>query len=127
MIEKKLRRFVKQRSTWHIRAAGNFDETALHQSLQYALNRHTADGFDIGARNRLAISDDRERLERGRGEARRFCCRKKLSDPGRIHGIARKLPAVGFFHEAESATLVNIFDLQLLERGSNLRFVARRE
>src|SRR5207249_11251350 len=89
-----------------------FPYTTLFRS-QHALNRHTADSFDIGARNRLAISDDRERLERGRGEARRFCCRKKLSDPGRIHGIARKLPAVGFFHRSEEHTseLQSRFDL----------------
>jgi len=127
MIEKKLRRFVKQRPTRHIRSARDFDEATLHQSLQHALNRHTADSFDIGARNRLPISDDRERLERGRREPRRFCCRKKLSDPGRIHGIARKLPAFGFFDEAESAMLVNVFGLQPLNRGGNLRFVARCE
>ena len=65
MVEKKLGGFVKQRTTRNFGAPGNFDQAAFHQRLQNAINGHAADSFDIRARDRLAISDDGKRLERG--------------------------------------------------------------
>src|ERR1051325_8169014 len=91
VIEEKFRRLVKKRASGNFGASGNFYEAALHQRLQDAVDRHSAHCFDIGARDRLAISDDREGLERGRSEARRFWRRKKSADPRRVFRIADQL------------------------------------
>src|SRR6516164_4969064 len=45
------------------RATGNFDEATFHQRLKNAVDRHTANGFDIRARDRLPVSNDRERFK----------------------------------------------------------------
>src|ERR1700693_3284360 len=96
VIEKELGRFVKQRAPRNFGAAGNFDEPAFHQCLQNAIDGDAADGLDVGARDRLSISNDGKRLERGRTQARRFWCREKSADPLRVFWIACQLPAVSF-------------------------------
>ena len=40
----------------------------------------------------------------------------------RVIGIARQLPAFGFFDELKCARLLDVFDLQVLERGGHFRF-----
>src|SRR6202030_389951 len=94
MIEKKFCRFVKQRTPRNFGAAGNFDEAALHQCLQNAVDSNTADRFDVRTRDRLPVSNDGKRLERGRTETRRFWRWKKSADPLGILWIACQLPAV---------------------------------
>src|ERR1700693_3868949 len=81
MIEKKFRRFVKQRAPRNFGAAANLNEPAFHQCLQNAVDGDAADRFDIGARDRLTVSDDGERLERGGAQTRRFWRREKSADP----------------------------------------------
>src|SRR2546425_8779369 len=81
MVEKKFGRFVKQRTTGNLGASRNFDEAALHQRLQNAIDGDAAHCFDIGAGDGLAISDDSERLERGRTQTRRFRRRGKAANP----------------------------------------------
>src|SRR5437870_7021735 len=66
MIEEKVRCLVKQRTPRNFGTPGNFDESALHQGLQNAVDRDAADRFDIGARDRLTVSNDGEGFERGR-------------------------------------------------------------
>ena len=63
----KLRRFIKKRTTGNFRPSGNFHEATLHQGLQHSIDADSPDRFDIGTYNRLAVGNDCERLERGRG------------------------------------------------------------
>ena len=62
VLEEKLRRFVEQRPSRHLRAPGDFHQAALHQALQNTIHRHSANRFDVGARDRLAVGDDCQRL-----------------------------------------------------------------
>ena len=117
-----MRRFIKKRTTGNFRASGNFHEATLHQGLQHSIDAHSPDGFDIGTYNRLAISNDCERLEGGRGQARRFGRWKKLADPPNEGWVGDELPAFGFFSNCKSVLLLNVFDFQLLERCRNFRF-----
>jgi len=107
MIEEKLRRFVEKRPARNFRAAGDFDETAFHQGLQDSVNVHPANGFNIGARDRLAVSNYRECLERGCGQARRLGRRKKLAHPRGKRWIGSELPAFGFLDNLKSAVLLH--------------------
>ena len=66
VIEKELRRFVKQRSARNFGASRNFYQAALHQGLQNAVDGDATNRFDVCARDRLPISDNGQRLERGR-------------------------------------------------------------
>ena len=119
MIEKKLRGLVQERPSRNFRAPANFDKTAFHQCLQNPIDGDAADGLDIGARDRLAIGDDSERFERGRGQARRFRRGKKLAHPIGIRGIGRELPPFGFFNQLKSALLLAVFDFQFFDRSGH--------
>src|SRR5207253_7965756 len=92
VIEKKLRGLVQQRPSRNFRSTANFDEPAFHQCLQNPIDGDAADGLDIRAGDRLAIGDDGERFECGRGQARRFRHWEKLAHPIGIRGIGRELP-----------------------------------
>ena len=127
MIEEKLRRFIKERPAGNFRAAGDFDETAFHQRLQHSINVHAADSFNVGACDRLPVSNNRECLERGRGQARRLGRRKKLAHPRRKRWICCNLPAFGFFDNLKSPVLLDVFHFQLLERCGNFHFFDVRE
>ena len=64
VIEEEFGRLVKQRTPGNFGAPGNFHEAAFHQRLQNAVDGNTAHRFNVRARDRLAISNDRERFER---------------------------------------------------------------
>src|SRR5450432_2473920 len=127
MLQEKLRRLVEQWPARDLGAPGNLDQPALHQGLQNAFDRHPADRFDIGAGDRLAVGDDRESLERGRREPGRFRGREKLPHPAGKLRIAGQLPAFRFLKELKGALLLEVFDLQLLERRGHLRLGGFRE
>src|SRR6185369_13823602 len=72
-------------------------------------------------RDRLPIRDDRQGLERRRGELRRSHRRKQLPNPSTVSRVAHQLPALRFFRELERAPLLDVLDFQLLERRGDLR------
>ena len=102
---------VEKRAAGDFGPAGDLDQTTFHQGLQHAIDVHAAHRFDIGARNRLAIRDDRERLQPGRGQARRFGHGKKLAHPAGKCGIGDELPAFRFLDNLKGALLPNILHL----------------
>ena len=69
-------------------ASGDFHQTALHQRLQHAIDVHAAHRFYVRAGNRLAIRDDRQRLQRRRTQTRRLrrgkSCRTHFAKPGSV-------------------------------------------
>ena len=69
MLEEDRRRSVQQRTAEPFGATDDVDEAALVQRLEHAADGHAADLFDFGAADRLAIRDDRQRLERRAGQA----------------------------------------------------------
>src|SRR5260370_19552425 len=132
MIEEKFSCFVKQRASGNFGASGNFDEAAFHQGLQNAIDRDAVYGFGIRSRDRVTVSDDGERLERGRTQARRFRRREKSAHPLGVLRIARQLPTVGFFYKLKAMLVLNVFDLQLFNRSGDFcwsnfcKFVGRK-
>ena len=98
-------------------------KTPLHQVLQYAIDGHAAHSFDIGSRDRLPISNDGERFERGRAHAGRFGRRIKLLDPLCVVWIGRELPALRLLHQLKRPRLFDVFDFQLLECSCDLRLL----
>ena len=111
VIEEKLCRFVKERSPRDFGASGDFHQTALHQRLQHAIDVHAAHRFYVRPRNRLAIRNDRQCLQRRRAQSRRLRRREKLPDPFRKAWIGSQLPAFCFFDQLKRAALLNVFDL----------------
>src|SRR5438477_1271309 len=127
MIEEKLCRFIQERAAGNYRTAVYVDETSFHQGCQHSINVHAADCFNVGSCDRLPVSNNRECLERGRGQARRLGRRKKLAHPRRKRWICCNLPAFGFFDNLQTAVLLDVFHFQLLERCGNFRFFDIRE
>jgi len=60
MLQEKLRCLIQQRPAGYFSATGNSDQAPFHQSLQDALDRNTADRFDVSTGDRLAVGNDRE-------------------------------------------------------------------
>src|SRR2546423_3264732 len=127
MFEEKLGRLIEQGAARNFRATGDLHQTAFHQILQHAVNGDSANRFDVGARDRLAIRDDGQGFERRRSKPRRFHCREQLPDPRRVSRIAHQLPAFRFLRELEGAALLDVLDLQSFERGGHLRLSRFRE
>src|SRR5207302_3271907 len=63
MFEKERRRFVKERPAWNLSATGDSYESTLHQALQDAVHSDTANGLDIGSRDRLPVRNDRQSFQ----------------------------------------------------------------
>jgi len=68
-------RFVKERTSRLLGTARDADYFPLEQRGDDTVNRHAAHRFDLGAADRLTISDD----------GQRFKCR--LAQPGRLRAI----------------------------------------
>ena len=66
MREERLGGAVGDRPARRLAAAARADPAGLQQHVERALrDRHAADFLDLGARHRLVIGDDRQRLDRG--------------------------------------------------------------
>ena len=75
--------------------------------------------LDICARDRLAIGNDRERLERRCAESSRFRRRKKLAHPLGVFRVGSQLPALRLFANLKCPLLFDTLDFQLLQCGGN--------
>jgi hypothetical protein len=63
-------RAIGDRAARGLAAAAHLDPADVEQRVERALgNGHAADVLDLGARHRLVIGDDRQRLEAGLGQA----------------------------------------------------------
>ena len=71
LLEEERRRAVQQRTPEPFGAPDHIDQPALVQRLEHAAHVDAADLLDLGAADRLAVGDDRERLERGGRQALR--------------------------------------------------------
>src|SRR5687768_5550459 len=66
LLEEERCRAVMQRTSEPLTAADDVDQPSLEQRFEHAADGHAADLLDLGAADRLAIGDDRKRLERSR-------------------------------------------------------------
>src|SRR5688500_14347388 len=101
VFEKMLSGVVGVRATGDFGANGLLDEAAFEKGLHHASDRDAANLLDLGARERLAISDDGESLEGGLRKAGRtdFVPDERL-DPRGILRLAGELPRAGHAHKA---------------------------
>jgi hypothetical protein len=60
---------IEEWAAGEVGAAFDFDEAAVEELLDHGIDRDTADGFDPGAGDGLAVGDDGEGFEGGLAEA----------------------------------------------------------
>ena len=114
---------VGHRPAHHLGAPDLLDQSALDQRLHHAIHAHAAHLLDLGARDRLAIGDDGERLQRRLGEARRaeFVADQRL-EPGGVFRLGDELPRARHAGEPIAALGRLVVLRQLFERRRSVRF-----
>src|SRR5262245_26851313 len=105
LLEKDRRRAVQERAAQTLRASNDIDESALVQRLEHAPHAHAANLLDLRAADRLAIRDDRERLERCGRQALRARRQLRALDRLRVFGAREDLPSPAHFHELDAVAL----------------------
>src|SRR5664279_4728217 len=120
LLEKYWRRAVEQRTSKPLGAADDSDQSALEQRAQHPAHGDAANLLDLGSSNRLAIGDDRERLERGRGEARGTRCELRALDRLGVLGARQNLPAAAELDELDAVALGVVSLTHLVERAGEL-------
>ena len=115
VIQELTGRAVQRRTPWHLAVPQHADPLALHQGLDdVAAHRDTTHLLDLAARDRLAVRDQRERLEqRSRVTGRAFG--EQATEPTRV--LLANLQAVTArdFHQFDRSLAQ-----RLAERGQRL-------
>ena len=71
VLEEQRRRTIEERMPRQFAAADQAHQLKIHQRLHDRVHGHAADLFDLGLRDRLAVGDNGERLQRGPGKSAR--------------------------------------------------------
>ena len=110
-------RAVGHGAAHHFGAPDLLDQAALDQRLHDAVHAHTPDLLDLGARDRLAVGDDGQRLQRRLGEARRagFVADQRL-EPRRVFRLSHELPRAGHAGQPIAALGCLMVQGQLFQR-----------
>ena len=89
--------------------------------MHNAIHGDTAHLLDFGASNRLAISNDRQRLQRRLRESRwtNLVPDQRLK-PGRVFGLRDELPQAGYAGESVCAICLRVILRQFPQRFLNL-------
>ena len=127
MLEEILRGGIEQRATGDFRAAGDFHKAAVEEHLHHSIHTHSAHRFAVRARDRLAVGDDRQRLQLRAREARRLGLGVKLPHPRGARRIADQRPAIHALDELKGAPAGHQIRLHLGERCEHARLFRRRE
>ena len=104
-------------------AADEAHKLEFHQRLDDRVDRDAADLLDLGLRDRLAIGDDRQRLEGGAGEAAGTVQLEQRAHVASARGGRLQTVGAAGAHEAETAA--GTLEL-LLEPAQGLVDLARR-
>lgn len=113
LLEKDRRRTVKQRAADAVAPSHYVDEPALVQRFQ---NRPGADAsyfFDFRSLDRLPVRNDRERLQRRRGETLRPASKLGTLDRLRVLRARQNLPAPRYFDELYAVAIFFIVRAKL--------------
>src|SRR5579885_3126112 len=94
-LEEQARRAVEHGLAGTRVARDLFDEAALLQRADDAVDVDAADRRDLRAAHRLLVGDDGERLQRGGRQARRLAFEHEALDVGRQLGMALEAVATG--------------------------------
>ena len=103
VVEKLARGGVQRRSAGGLAVTDDFHPTTVFELFdQQRVDRHSPDVFHVAARNRLAVGDDGQRLERGAGVARRLFGVQPIQVLAHL-GPTLKTPAAGHAHQFDTA------------------------
>src|SRR5262245_149125 len=94
-LQELLRRAVQERLARELRPPRDPDEPAIDQAPQHGAGLDAADRLDLGLRDRLAVGDDRQRLERRRADALRPGLGLQARDDAGEVGIRQDAPGSG--------------------------------
>src|SRR5687768_11169472 len=117
MLEEQRGRPVQQRAAQAFRAPNHVDESALVQRLEHTAYVYSADLLHLRAADRLAIGDDRERLERGGRQALRTGRQLRALDRFGVLRASEDLPAAADLGELHAMSLDVVVLADLVERG----------
>jgi hypothetical protein len=121
LLEKCWRRAVQERTAHAVTATDNLDQTALMERLKYRSRAYASNLFDFSTPDRLAISNDRERLESGSGQPGRTRRQLGALDSFGVLRASKNLPAAARVDELNPMSFAVIVEAQLVERGENSR------
>jgi len=121
VLEEDWRRPVHERTSKPFAATNDIDEATLVQRLQHAADRDATNLLDLGATDRLAIRDDGERLQRGRGQALRASGQLRTFDRFGVFGTRQDLPATGDLLQLDTVSLDVVVLAQFIDGGGERR------
>ena len=105
VVEELLRRAQQGRAPDHFAVADHVDPAAVFQHLdRLRIDRDAADLFDVAARDRLAVGDDRQRFQRGARILRRLF-RAQAVEVLLHFGPALEAPAAGQADHLDAAVV----------------------
>src|SRR5206468_7093818 len=102
-------------------ASDDVDESALMERLEHAADRDAANLLDLGATDRLAVGDQRERLQRGSAQPCRPRGELRALDRLGVLGAREDLPPTADLHELDAVTVDVVVLAELVERGGERR------
>src|SRR5258708_2394655 len=114
LLEKQRRGSVEQRTAEALAARHDFNKTTFEQRFENRACIDAADVRNFGAADRLAVRNDRERLERRAREPLRPDRHARALDRLRVFGAREDLPSSALLHELDAV-------LALLEHRARLR------
>src|SRR2546423_698661 len=109
-------------------APDHIDQATFMERLQHSADSDTTNLLDLGATDRLAIGNDRERLERGGGEPLRARRELRALDCFGVLGARENLPAASDFLQLDTVAVDVIVLTQLVDgRGEGSGRVVGRQ
>ncbi len=108
-LKEQRRGLVKQRASRLLGTTGNANDFSLQQRGQHTIDRHSAHRLNFRAANRLAISDDRQRLQAGLAQARGLGRIKETIGPDRVLRTGFKLVTARHSLNHEAGSILSQF------------------
>src|SRR5689334_2735958 len=127
VLEEYGRRAIHERSAEAFSTTHHVDETTLMQRLQHAADCDAANLFDFRSTDRLAIRDDRQRLEGGSRETLRTRGELRTLDRFGVLRSRENLPTAGDLLQLDPMTVDVIVFAQFVDGGGECRrrFIGR--
>jgi hypothetical protein len=125
VLQEAARRAVEQRPAEPLAPADDLDHLPLLQRLEHAARADATDLLDLRPPDRLPVRDDRQRLERGGGEAGGVRHGVEALQHRRELRPRQQLVAAGDLRDIEGAALPGVLVPELRDRGLDLLLVQR--
>ena len=116
MLKEKRRGAIEERMPGQLAAADKAHELQVDERLHDRVHRYAANLLDLALRDRLAVGDDRERLQRGAGESVRTVQLQERAHVASARGRGLQTVRATRAHEAEPAAGTLQFLLEAMDR-----------